>query len=397
MSRQPQVLFMGEYAFPDGDAAATRVFSLARITRDLGFCTTVIGKGRMHDQDFSQERGDYRVEDIRYITMNPAPVSLAHRVMHPIERLKLYVSTLESIDLENVRAVIVNASGSAMHVPAIRAFCRRRGLPLVLDVCEWYDPRQFQGGILNPSYAVFCGVFRFLFPSVPNMIVVSQLLQAHFEGAVRNIVRIAAPFDVASISCVDESPGDRIVLAYAGSPGRKDMFRELFLAAARLQPEERSRLELRLIGPTREEIIKELGASSGVLAEIAPIVTVLGRLPRQRVLEELRRAHFSVLLRPNRRYANAGFPSKVAESLAAGVPVLANYTSDLGEVLGDGKAGIRVDSITAEGVLTALRRALRLSPDELKAMRISARAKAELYFDYRRSLGEMRQVIARAG
>jgi glycosyltransferase involved in cell wall biosynthesis len=126
-----------------------------------------------------------------------------------------------------------------------------------------------------------------------------------------------------------------------------------------------------------------LGGSAGLLDQLGDTVNPLGRVPRSQVLEALQEAHFTVLLRPDRRYSNAGFPSKVPESLAAGVPILLNLTSDLREYLGDGTAALLVDDSSPMEVTRAIRRALQLTPEELSDFRRCARAKAEKYFDYR--------------
>ncbi len=391
-----QLIFLGEFQFPDEDAASTRTLSLARIGRDLGYAVTVIGKGRLRPQDYHADVAEYRVDGVRYMTMNPGPISWFHRLTHPLQRMNLYASTLKSLDLTGVRAVVINACGSILHVPAVSAYCRRRGIPLIGDVCEWYDPRQFTGGRLNPMYTIFSLGFRRWLPRLASMIVVSDLLARRFRTVVPNVVRIAAPFDVQAMSCDDESPVDRLRLIYAGSPGRKDRLREIVLAVASLSAIERSRVELQLVGITTSELKRLLGRSARILDELASTVKAIGRVPRGQVLARLRQAHFSLLVRPNMRYANAGFPSKIAESLAAGVPVMVNYTSDLEEYLADGTASIRVDGDSSAAVAAAIRRALSLSPQALQALRGGARAKGEQLFDYRRSAEAFRTLLAHA-
>ncbi len=125
MRDKGQIIFIGDYLFPEGDAAAVRTLSLARICRDLGFAVTVIGKGRLRSEDYDRETGRHRIEGIRYSTMNPKPVSAIQRVRHPVSRMRQSVSALEALNLENARAVIINASGSARHVPFVSTFCRR--------------------------------------------------------------------------------------------------------------------------------------------------------------------------------------------------------------------------------------------------------------------------------
>ncbi len=247
-------------------------------------------------------------------------------------------------------------------------------------------------------YAAFTVIFRLWFPRLKNMIVGSRLLEKHFATTVANIIRIPASLDVKATSFEDRSPHDRLVLAYAGAPGPKDQLLESVpFGLAALTPAERSRVELRLIGITMEEFAKSLGSSARLLDELKGQVTALGRVPRDRVLEELKHAHFTMLLRPNARYANAGFPSKVPESLAVGVPVMLNFTSDLEEYLGDRTACIPLRDNSAEAVTAAVRAALAFSPDDMAALRRGARSKAEQYFDYRCFIEAFRLLLSRAG
>lgn len=339
----------------------------------------------------------YYIEGIRYWTMNPERVSAIQRLLHPISRFRLYVSALEALKLEDIRAVIINACGSAMHVPFVSAFCRRKSIPLIGDICEWYDPRQMNYGRLNPSYTIFCLIFRYFLPRFRNLIVVSKLLECHFKGNGRNVIRIAAPVDPSKIPCIDHTPKDRLVLLYAGQPGRKDLLREILVALASLAPDERSRIEFRLLGPTKQELIKLLGKSAHLLNLLSDNVKPLGRVSRDQVLDALQEAHFTVLLRPDKRYANAGFPSKVPESLAAGTPVLFNPTSDLAEYLSDGTAALSVHDCSPLEVARTIRRALQLEPAELQDFRRCARTKAVQHFDYRLYLDSLGTYLEQLG
>jgi glycosyltransferase involved in cell wall biosynthesis len=392
---QEQIVFIGDFLFPEGDAAAVRTLALALLSRDLGFRVTVIGKGQLRPEDYDRERNGYYIEGVRYLTMNPEKVTPIQRLRHPIKRLWLYESTLETLDLSNTRAVIINACDSARHVPFVKSFCERKSIPLIGDVCEWYDPSHRKYGGLNPSYIVFSLVFHKFLPRFKNLIVVSKLLESQFEGQGRHVLRIAAPMDVQRISCGDHSPTNSLVLLYAGSPGQKDQLGVILEALASLTPIERLRIEFRLLGPTEQELTALLGESVGLLSLLAGTVKPLGRVPRQKVLEALQGATFSILLRPDKRYARAGFPSKVPESLAAGVPMILTLTGDLDEHLSDGMAALLVPDCSPASVATAIRRALALTPTELQGLRRNARRKAEQSFDYRIYLDSFRSYLDR--
>jgi glycosyltransferase involved in cell wall biosynthesis len=106
--------------------------------------------------------------------------------------------------------------------------------------------------------------------------------------------------------------------------------------------------------------------------------TFYGSVNNSEVTKAYAHADFAVLLRDSdARFAKAGFPTKVSESLWHGVPVLANYSSDLAMYLTDGLDSIEVKGKSASAFSMAVSQALKLSPDTLEQMHISARKTAE--------------------
>jgi len=128
-----------------------------------------------------------------------------------------------------------------------------------------------------------------------------------------------------------------------------------------------------------ETAFEEVATSDTVLPQFAPFVVA------------------PVLLRPPARYAQAGFPTKVVESLALGTPVICNLTSDLGNYIHDGAEGIVCADYQPEDLVAALERALALSVEQRAAMRAAARARAEAAFDYRQYAAPLADFLARIG
>ena len=113
-------------------------------------------------------------------------------------------------------------------------------------------------------------------------------------------------------------------------------------------------------------------------------VEFLGRVEREVVLNTLSEVDFTVLLRESDlRYAKAGFPTKVVESLATGTPVILNLSSDLGEYINDMQEGLIVKDCSAEAFAQTLIRAQKLEKRQKEVMRHKARICAENNFDYR--------------
>ena len=93
---------------------------------------------------------------------------------------------------------------------------------------------------------------------------------------------------------------------------------------------------------------------------------------------------FTVLPRDaSLRYAKAGFPSKIVESLANATPVMCNYSSDLELYLKDGKEALIAKDHTPEAFAETIRRALLLSAEDKQRMSEHALACAKEKFDYR--------------
>jgi glycosyltransferase involved in cell wall biosynthesis len=88
-------------------------------------------------------------------------------------------------------------------------------------------------------------------------------------------------------------------------------------------------INLVLIGkgdtPKEEIIIKELVAS----LNIEKRVIFLGQLSREKIPSYLNNAKILALARPKSMVANAGFPSKLTEYLATGVPVVATKVGEI--------------------------------------------------------------------
>ena len=155
---------------------------------------------------------------------------------------------------------------------------------------------------------------------------------------------------------------------------------------------ERNQIELHLYGANKNQLLK-LGISEEMMTELTGNIFVHGRIPYVDVQEKIASADFTVLLRPNLRYANAGFPTKVSESMMCGTPVIANHTSDLNLYIRDGETGIVVSDETAEACAEGFRKALRMHAEDKFIMRTAARKEAETAFNYMSYREEMKRFI----
>lgn len=122
---------------------------------------------------------------------------------------------------------------------------------------------------------------------------------------------------------------------------------------------------LRLIGsgPLEAEVVR--------FAQTQPGVQLLGRLPREGVLEELKQAR--ALVAPSLWYEN--FPLTICEAMATGCPVIASDLPNVRALLGDGQAGVLVPA----GNPPRLKQAIEHAAIDDRELRQAAQRARRLY------------------
>lgn len=386
------IVIYGPFHFPFGDAGANRVYGIAQALKESGWKIFVVGKGAPREQD-KQHDGSYQVEGIGYDTVYQPGERRLSKAAKLLSGGAAYQTVWEQHVLTMPDAVI-SYGNYILGNFRVRPRLKRRGVPFIVDVVEWYSISQFKRGVLSTAYLDNQSGIR-TYRSIHSMIVISSYLERYFAPTVQNLVRVPPLLNTRAITYTTARTGEKLKLFYAGYPSRKDYLEIVMTALATLTTEERARVEFHVYGVDAPAFGELVGVE--LLQSLTGVVFVHGRVPRSAVLEALLDSDFTVLLRPsNERYANAGFPSKVPESLAAGTPVMLNYTSDLALYIRDGYEGVIVQACTPEAFAEAVRKALALSRAELDAMRIQARQCAEAHFDYRAYVEPLRRFLEKA-
>ncbi|WP_435207479.1 glycosyltransferase [Micromonospora sp. bgisy143] len=379
----PQVLALAAYRFPHGDAMSNRLLQLARSATPPGGVTLVVND--WPEDGTRPPSAPDLPPGVRLITLSRerAGGGVAGRWLHRSTRPLRVISALR-------RAGVRPKELTAVYLPlglwnlltwlVLRTAVR---CPVTVDVLERHDAAQFPHGWFTPYFARHRWAFFLAGRLADRIIAITEALERHFVGVGRPTLVVPPQVDCSDYDApAPPSLNDGLRLLYAGSAGTKDQLAVLLEGIRALAPDERARVRLTIAGISREQAGSLSDLDEASPEDLDDQVSFLGRVPRDRVLAELRRAHFSVLVRPTVGYAQAGFPSKVPESLAAGCPVLLNYTSDLRRYIVDGREGIVLDGSGADDVRRGLERALRLDDPGWRAMSRAARERAHC-FDYR--------------
>ncbi|GAB5377023.1 MAG: glycosyltransferase family 4 protein [Acuticoccus sp.] len=387
---RPLVVYAGPFAFPQGGAAARRILGNALSLIAAGFLVEVWTGAKTAPGASDLPQG-LTVRTLGERNAEGWPRLLKHLAYSLIGRGLVRALRAEARPL----AAVVLYGGYTPYLWRLLAWSRRSGTPVAFDAVEWYDPPHRLRWLVDPYYWNTEFAMRRLAPRLNNAITISRHLEAHFVRSGCHTLRLPPTLDVAAVPAdVALRPADApLVLSYTGSPGHKDRLGALLAAFARLGAAG-APLRLDIAGIGEAELLALADVRAHGVRTLPANVVLHGNLSHAGALGLTRRADFSVLLRPPQRYAQAGFPTKVAESLACGTPVFGNLTGDLGHHLRDGETAILVPAIDTESVLAGLRRLLALPRGALTPMRAAARAEAEAAFDYRSAVPALAGFVA---
>jgi len=371
------VAYVGDFTFPWGQPGSRRVAGIAKSIaryRDVVILSTAIEKFELTTLEEDEEEGT-----IKYLNPRSRREKIRSRSGRAINYFLL--AGIETVNWltksEKKPTHIIIYGGSFFFVFFIIRWAKRNGISVIADVVEWYSPKQLKGGRFGPLYLSAVLTRNLLFPRCNGIIAISRYLFEHFEKRVLHVARIPPTLSVTTAPTSNDNLSKRsLTLAYAGTPGKKDLIFPV-LEALRILQAEGLNVKLIIAGPTPFQLSHSLGIT------LPDFVEAVGKVPQDKVGSLLASADFSILFRNAERFTQAGFPTKFVESMAAGLPVICNISSDLDIYMQGEEVGLISPSADQADVTATLRRAANLPEETKRRMRENARMLALKEFDYK--------------
>ncbi len=354
--------------FPNGEASSIRLYGIAQLFIKLGFKVKIVSMSKISPFVWNSYNG------IEYISIRSVKKDIWNRMGNVLFygiRAKKVINSIE-----NIKALMV----LSIPIPAI-ILCEKlsmsKGYELYTDRTEWYSPTEFSLGRFSLQYIQNDLIVKKIIDNKWKVISISKYLYDFYTKKGVKTVRIPAIMDTNEFAAKEIQEYPKVTFLYAGSPAKKDSLAMMIESLKLLDPVILNRIEFKVIGVTKDKMLEKI-------SDIPKQVVFIGRVARNIVLEELIMTDFAMLLRdPSERFTKAGFPSKVAESLSAGTPMITNLTSDLGDYLIDGENSIIVENYSKMAFAKAISRAANTNKKDRDKMQKNARKTAEKHFDYR--------------
>lgn len=377
------ILYLGLFRFPEGDAAASRVLNNARLFRDLGHSVKILSfGGEYREQDISLD--GYVYDGLHYVITHDIDTHSWKerflRYIYPNPNARNYIAAnIDSFD------IVVSYNTTLPMNIYLQHICKKHGKKIILDVTEWPDSNELLGGKLCPIYWMSELNMRFIQKHFKNMIPISQFLNRFYSHS--NNILLPPLIDIndtkwncfktVDFTSVNHYNGVRII--FAGTPARKDLLKNLVEAIVQVLNEGQV-IQLVVAGVSIEQANQF--CAEDILSKYRNNIVFFGRIPQSLVPSLYHISTFSAIIREPSRKNTAGFPTKMVESMAAGCPVLLNITSDLGDYAIDGENAVLIENYHVCSIKEGLMSILSMTNEKISKMKLCARKTGEQRFDY---------------
>lgn len=355
-----EILYVGAFRMPNMDAASARVLNNAKAFRSSGYSVRFISwGGKYQDSDLCDD-SKYRSHGFEYIITNELDCNkgflfkLKQRLLRGCRSMRIIRQMKKKPD------IIILYNAEFFWTLRILLFCKRYNIRLIHDITEWFSNDELHLTDILPNYLNM----TFLQRRVKNKILISSYLNNYYSES-NNIILppLCDKYDTKwngvlnDDNRIDEFDG--ITLIYAGSPLKKDYLHVIVNAVERLISEG-EKIRLLVLGVNKEKYTDDY---SDLLTtrHLHDNIKFLGRVSQDVVPAYYQKADFMVLIRQPSRKSHAGFPTKVAESITAGIPVITNDTSDLKTFVIDFKTGFIVDGYDENSLIDCIKNKVLIS------------------------------------
>ena len=312
------VLYIGGFALPDKNAAAQRVIGIAKGLKELGY-KTVFLHSRAYNSDSIRERYkaywgfpclEYKREpDFDYCFTG-----------------KTCISRIQMIKPDYV--IAYNYPGFALE--NIRRYCKKARIRCYADTTEWnrinyYGLRGIIRGI-DTFYRM-----RIVHKRMDGIIAISGFLYGYYKKNAKTIM-IPPTVDASEQKWIEGKKGQEkgTVFIYAGSPSVQKEKLDLIVEAFERVSAPKT-IRFNIVGITEKQF-KEMYHWNRPLSSR---IVFWGRLDHNEAIGLVSMANWSIIIRDNNWVVNAGFPTKLVESITCGTPVIINNFSNVTEYLND--------------------------------------------------------------
>ncbi len=344
------IVYVGNFAFPFGNASGKRVYGNGKLFRNLGYQTIFVGVDKTLSANTAFQ--DTKAEYDGFIYYNfPYPRSSREWINYKsvLREFLMWIQERKA----TIKAVICYGSPRvSIFVSGVIKWARKNNIDAYADCVDWLESRT--GNLIYDISKTIDTYYQKAYANklADGIICISTYLENYYKKANKKTVVIpplTTNIPQEDVLHVSDIP----VIVYAGSPMRK--YIEVKVAGSlkdridkmikiiSIAKQEGAVFRFLYYGTTREEYLAAFPMHKAELDVLGNNIEFMGMQKNEIVLNKIKEADFTILIRDVKKATMAGFPTKVSESIGYGTPVITTRTSDIEGYLVDRETVLFVD------------------------------------------------------
>ncbi|MEI7661398.1 MAG: glycosyltransferase [Bacteroidota bacterium] len=394
-----KVFYVGAFNFPIGDAAAARVLSNGKIFRELGYEVSFIGMGQYSRAEDKDVNGEYYYQGFHYYQTDEfrrEKTNLLKRSFDYLNRGDAIIAILKKIELQK-NDIIIAYHPESIFTSRLHFICKKHAVKFIVDITEWQSPNELPFGRYGPIAIDNELKMRCVYNKVSNKIVISTFLNKHY-GLKSNTIILPPLVDSSDMKWLRfnnaanliNKDDNAIKIIYAGTPGKKDALDTMIKAIINLL-NTGINMYFYIVGMTMDNYM--YSPLFDLIIKYERNIRFLGRHSQEVIPSIYKKVDFSILIREDTIKSQAGFPTKLVESMMAGIPVIINLTSDIGDYIVDGENGFIIGDSSEKTLTKHLFDIASISDEKLQNMKNQAKKCGLDKFDYHNYIEKTKRFI----
>jgi len=383
------IVILSVYPFPNGFAATNRLISYSKGLIELGNNVTniIVRPTEKYGSANSSIRGNY--QGINYLYSNTTPYWSKYFPLKLLQLIKGFINSLVVLSNLNrnkkIDIIIVNIDIFIYDLvySLFSKFILKRRVVFISDEYPYaLRKNRFPYKYIPMLFKV---VEKFAYRTFDGIIVMTKSLQEYFKRITENnipIELVLMTVEVERFEITNIKRNNEKYLAYIGDLTLEkdglDIMIKSFGIVNKYYPEYR----LKIAGSTKnvedvqvlKKLVKEL--------DLEEYVDFIGKLNRDSVPEFLNNAEILLLSRPYSDRAQGGFPTKLGEYLATGLPIVVTAVGEIPDYLSDGVNAYLAVPGSIESFSNKLLFALN-NPEHSKQIGLAGKEVAKQVFNYK--------------
>ena len=302
-----KILYVGGFILPDKNAAAQRVINNAKAIRKNGNEVIFVNYSNSCKEATIKYYFDFKCYEYPERSI--------------FETICFVNDILKILEIENISDIILY-NYPLIGMWRIMNFCKKKNIKCIGDVTEWYVGNH--GFFYNILKNIESNVrMKYLNNHLDSMIVISNYLYEYYKSK-NEIIKIPPLVDASDEKWeINKKYNPVPVFCFVGNVN-KQKERLDYVVKNIEKIDKKIQLKFKIVGISKDDFIKHYGYEPK-----DERICFLGKLENKEAISVLKNSDWSILIKDINLVTTAGFPTKVAESITANVPIIANEFSDI--------------------------------------------------------------------